>query len=69
MGESDNLCTHSWETCPVHSLPDGELPPFRTVVTCVYGGAELADGGTWDESTSDEVVTRVIDRLGRDLDG
>ena len=36
---------------------------MRRVVTCVYGGAELKDGGTWDQMTSDEVVERVARRL------
>ena len=63
-GDKPNIsCTHSWKTCPVHGLPDGELPPMRVVMTCIYGGAELKDGGTWDETTSNEVVDRIADRL------
>ena len=63
-GEKPNIsCTHSWKTCPVHGLPDGELPPWKTVLTCIYGGAELKDGGTWDETTSAEVTERMVKRL------
>ena len=59
----DPECTHHWKTCPVHGLPGGELPPMRTVITCIYGGAELKDGGTWDETTSADVSERVAQRL------
>jgi len=56
-------CTHQWRTCPVHSRPDGSPPPFRIIVTCIYGGMALKDGGTWDQGTSDEVAGRVMERL------
>jgi hypothetical protein len=56
-------CTHRWKTCPVHGRPDGSLPPMRIVVTCIYGGMPLKDGGTWDQSTSDKVTDRVAERL------
>lgn len=56
-------CTHQWQTCPVHGRADGDLPPFKTIVTCLYGGMQLKDGGTWDERTSGEVVDRVLERL------
>lgn len=56
-------CTHRWKTCPVHSSPNDELPSFRTIITCIYGGAKLKDGGTWDETTSNEVVDRLFKRL------
>lgn len=62
-------CTHSWKTCPIHGLPDGELPPMRVVLTCIYGGAALKDGGSWDQATSDEVVERVCARLEGMTDG
>jgi hypothetical protein len=39
------------------------MPPFRVVLTCIYGGAELKDGGEWDQDTSDEVTERVAQRL------
>ena len=58
------MCTHSWKTCPVHGMANQELPPFRNVLTCLYGGAELKDGGVWDEETSDVVTERIADRLG-----
>jgi len=66
-------CTHDWETCPVHSRPDGELPPFRTVITCLYGGVQTKTGTPWDQRDSDEVVERVSQKLaaalGVSLDG
>ena len=68
-GTESPTCTHTWKTCPVHSLPDGKRPPFRTVLTCNYGGTELEDGGTWDETTSDEVANRLAARLERFLAG
>lgn len=34
-------------------------------MTCVYGGAPLKDGGTWDSTTSREVTDRIADRLER----
>lgn len=60
---SDPRCTHSWKTCPVHGLDGGGVPPMRTVLSCIYGGAELKDGGTWDETTSAEVTSRVAAKL------
>lgn len=60
---ADPTCTHRWVSCPVHGLPGGELPPFRVVLTCIVGGAELKDGGTWDQDTSDSVVDRLCDRF------
>jgi hypothetical protein len=37
---------------------------MRIVLTCIYGGAELNDGGTWDQDTSNDVVERLVARLG-----
>lgn len=47
----------------MHGLPNGELPPMRIVMTCIYGGSELKDGGIWAQATSDDVVDRIADRL------
>jgi hypothetical protein len=58
-------CTHRWKTCPVHGKPDGQMPAFRVAMTCIYGGAELRDGGTWDQDTSNEVTEKIADRLGK----
>jgi hypothetical protein len=55
-------CTHSWRTCPIHGTGSDELPPFRTVVLCVYGGAPTKDGGTFDKSDADAIVDRIVDR-------
>lgn len=59
-------CSHSWETCPVHGTGTDELPPFDAVITCTYGGSPLVSGGTWDESTTAEVWSRVLRRLELD---
>jgi hypothetical protein len=53
-------CTHSWQTCPVHGRGGAVLPPFRVVLTCLYGGAELKNGGTWDQRASDDVIERAF---------
>lgn len=55
-------CNHDWETCPVHGVGEN-IPSFRTVLNCVYGGVELNDGGTWDESTSEKVVDSILGGL------
>ena len=52
-------CSHQWRTCPVHSRPDGSLPPFRVVLTCLYGGLPTTDGDAWDQRDSDEVVRQI----------
>jgi hypothetical protein len=56
-----NECTHQWRTCPVHSRRDGSLPPFRVVLTCLYGGLPTRDGRIWDQGTSNEVVEEIVD--------
>jgi len=53
-------CTHEWRTCPIHSRTDG-LPPFRVVLTCLYGGMPTVDGDAWDQRDSDEVVRQVAE--------
>ena len=60
---AETVCTHSWRTCPVHGTGTDELPPFRTVVTCLYRGLATKDGGTWDEDTTNEVVDRIVRRI------
>jgi hypothetical protein len=57
-------CSHHWRTCPVHSVPEPDMPPFRVVLTCIYGGAPLKDGGEWDAATSNEVTSRIVGRWG-----
>ena len=56
------VCTHQWKTCPVHRRPDGSLPPFRLVLTCLYGGMMTKAGATWDQHDSDEVTERIVRR-------
>jgi hypothetical protein len=63
VSDEQQECTHRWQACPVHSLPDGRLPGMRTVLTCLYGGVMTKAGTPWDEHDSDEVVKRVADRL------
>lgn len=55
-------CTHQWKTCPIHSNPDSSLPPFRIVLTCLYGGLPTKAGTSWDQDDSDEVVERITAR-------
>ena len=55
-------CTHQWKTCPVHSRPDGGLPPFRVVLTCLYGGMATKAGTPGDQHDSDEVTERIVRR-------
>jgi hypothetical protein len=62
---ADPGCTHTWKTCPVHGKLDGEMPKFRVAMTCIYGGAELKGGGTWDQDTSNEVVEKITTSWGR----
>ena len=62
-GVRDAMCTHEWATCPVHGTRDGSLPPFRRVLTCIYGGTETKAGTPWDESDSDAVVERMARRF------
>jgi hypothetical protein len=62
MDAADIDCSHSWKTCPLHN-PDGGLPPFRTVMLCIYGGAETKDGGVVDEQVADDLAQRIADRL------
>ncbi len=57
-------CTHSWETCPVHSLPGGELPDMKTVLVCVYGDVETKAGTLFGEQDAEAVMDRVWKRLG-----
>ena len=59
----DPECTHHWANCPVHTPADGSMPSFVKATTCIYGGTELEDGGTWDMDTSKAVWNRVADRL------
>ena len=65
---SDPTCTHSWQSCPIHSLPNGELPGLQTVLLCVYGGVETKAGTPFDEEDARQVTDRVIERLWGDLD-
>ena len=55
-------CTHHWASCPVHTPAEG-LPTPQVATTCIYGGAELEGGGTWDMDTSKALWNRVADRL------
>lgn len=62
MSDPDRLkqeCTHQWKTCPAHSNSDGSLPPFRIVLTCLYGGLPTKAGTSWDQHDSDETVERI----------
>jgi hypothetical protein len=36
---------------------------FRTMLTCIYGGAPTKDGDPWDQHDSDAVVERMTRRL------
>jgi hypothetical protein len=36
---------------------------FRTMLTCIYGGAPTKDGDPWDQHDSDAVVDRMLKRL------
>lgn len=58
-------CTHSWETCPVHSTGDSEkLPSFKTMLLCVCGDLETKDGDLFAEHDADTVIDDVMKRLG-----
>jgi hypothetical protein len=39
------------------------MPNVNVVTTCIYGGAELKDGGTWNDDTSKEVWDRVLKKM------
>lgn len=59
----DPECSHHWRACPVHTPEDGSMPNVNVVTTCIYGGAELKDGGTWNDDTSKEVWDRVLKKM------
>ena len=61
-GTGADECTHQWRNCPAHSRPDGDLPPFRVVLTCLYGGMPTNDGDPWDQLDSDEAVRQIVPR-------
>ena len=41
---------------------------LRDLMTCLYSGEPLKDGGVWTAETSAEVCERVASRLERDKD-
>lgn len=56
-------CTRHWADCPVHNPDKVELPPFRTIIACVYSDAETKDGRPMDDKVAGEIVNRVAARL------
>lgn len=60
---TDAVCTHSWKNCPVHGTGDDTLPPFKTVLVCLYGDCKTKDGHLFGEDDAKGVIDRVTERM------